>query len=101
SDFLDEPSWLSRAEGMLRTNILTNQNHPSVMLWSIANELATPVNGPEAHYISLAAALAHNLDPTRPVGDAILDWPGVPCQNAYAPLDVIGLNEYFGWFDSG
>ena len=24
---------------MLRTDILTNQNHPSVMLWSIANEL--------------------------------------------------------------
>jgi beta-glucuronidase len=101
SDYLGEPGWLSRAEGMLRTNILTNQNHPSVMLWSIANELATPVNGPEVHYISVATALAHKLDPTRPVGDAILDWPGVPCQKAYAPLDVIGLNEYFGWFDAG
>jgi beta-glucuronidase len=101
SDYLGEPGWLSRAEGMLRTDILTNQNHPSVMVWSIANELATPVNGPEAHYISVATALAHKLDPTRPVGDAILDWPGVPCQKAYAPLDVIGLNEYFGWFDSG
>ena len=71
------------------------------MLWSIANELATPVSGPEANYISVAAALAHKLDPTRPVGDAILDWPGVACQKAYAPLDVIGLNEYFGWFDAG
>jgi beta-glucuronidase len=26
-------------------------------------------------------------------------WPGVPCQRAYAPLNVIGVNEYFGWFD--
>ena len=32
---------------------------------------------------------------------AISDWPGVPCQAAYAPLDVIGINEYFGWFDAG
>ena len=32
---------------------------------------------------------------------AISDWPGVPCQSAYAPLDVIGVNEYFGWFDAG
>jgi beta-glucuronidase len=32
---------------------------------------------------------------------AIADWPGVPCQGAYAPLDVIGFNDYFGWFDAG
>jgi Glycosyl hydrolases family 2, TIM barrel domain/Glycosyl hydrolases family 2, sugar binding domain/Glycosyl hydrolases family 2 len=99
--YLDQPEWLARAEAMLKTNILTNQNHPSVMLWSIANELATPVSGPEARYIAAAAALAHKLDPTRPVGDAILDWPGVACQKAYGPLDVIGYNDYFGWFDSG
>ena len=23
------------------------------------------------------------------------------CQAAYAPLDVIGFNDYFGWFDEG
>ncbi len=101
SKYLAQRGWLSQAERILRTDILTSQNHPSVMLWSIANELATPVSGPEANYILVAAALAHKLDPTRPVGDAILDWPGVPCQKAYAPLDVIGLNEYFGWFDAG
>jgi beta-glucuronidase len=99
--YLGQPSWISRALAMLRTNILTNQNHPSVLLWSIANELATPPTAAEAHYISVAAALAHKLDPTRPVGDAIVDWPGVACQRAYAPLDVIGDNEYFGWFDAG
>ena len=32
---------------------------------------------------------------------AVSDWPGVACQSAYAPLDVIGVNEYFGWFDAG
>ena len=32
---------------------------------------------------------------------AISDWPGVACQAAYAPLDVIGFNDYFGWFDAG
>jgi beta-glucuronidase len=31
----------------------------------------------------------------------VSDWPGVACQAAYAPLDVIGVNEYFGWFDVG
>jgi beta-glucuronidase len=23
------------------------------------------------------------------------------CQTAYGPLDVLGFNEYFGWFDAG
>jgi beta-glucuronidase len=99
--FLTRPGWLTSAHAILRQNILTNQNHPSVLLWSIGNELATPPNDAEARYIAGAAQLAHQLDPTRPVGMAIEDWPGVACQQAYAPLDVIGFNDYFGWFDSG
>ena len=92
---------LNHGLSILRQNILDNQNNPSVLLWSIGNELDTPVSRPEAHYISLAASLARKLDPTRPVGLAISDWPGVPCQSAYAPLDVLGINDYFGWFDAG
>lgn len=99
--FLTRPGWLTSAHAFLRQNILVNQNHPSVLLWSIGNELATPPNDAEARYIAGAAQLAHQLDPTRPVGMAIEDWPGVSCQQAYAPLDVIGVNDYFGWFDSG
>ncbi len=96
-----QKAWLRSAHAFLRNNILDNQNHPSILLWSVANELPTPPGGGEASYIRGAAALAHQLDPTRPVGMAISDWPGVACQSAYAPLDVIGFNDYFGWFDAG
>ena len=99
--YLGSPSWQGYAHSILRQNILANQNHPSVMLWSIANELPTPVTSGEASYIAGTVALAHRLDPTRPVGMAISDWPGVACQSAYAPLDVLGFNDYFGWFDAG
>jgi beta-glucuronidase len=99
--FLTRPSWLSTAHAFLRDNILTNQNHPSILLWSIANELPEPANDAEARYVSGATQLAHQLDPTRPVGMAVEGWPGVGCQTAYAPLDVVGFNDYFGWFDSG
>jgi beta-glucuronidase len=99
--YLSQPGWLSFAHSLLRADIYANQNHPSIMLWSIANELPYPATGAEASYIAGATALAHKLDPTRPVGMAVDNWPGVACQPAYAPLDVIGDNEYFGWFDLG
>jgi beta-glucuronidase len=102
NQYLDQPGWLSRAHAMLEQNIYTNQNHPSVLLWSIGNELPAIVSSAEASYIQGASAIAHQLDPTRPVGMAVSDWPGLPCQPIpYAPLDVIGVNEYFGWFDAG
>jgi beta-glucuronidase len=99
--YLSQPAWLARAHALLQANITTNENHASVLLWSIANELPTPPDAAESSYIASAAALARRLDPTRPVGMAISDWPGVSCQAAYAPLDVIGFNDYFGWFDAG
>jgi beta-glucuronidase len=99
--YLAQPSWLAAAHAFLAGNILANQNHPSILLWSIGNELNTPAPPVEAAYIRSAVALAHRLDPTRPVGMAISDWPGVPCQPAYAPLQVLGFNDYFGWFDAG
>ena len=61
---------------MLEDNILSNENHPSILLWSIGNELPSPATGAEARYIAGAAALAKQLDPTRPVGMAISNWPG-------------------------
>jgi beta-glucuronidase len=101
SQYLSQPGWLAQAHAVLRENILANENHPSVLLWSIGNELPTPPTSAEAGYIAGAAALARKLDPTRPVGMAITDWPGVACQSAYAPLDVIGFNDYFGWYSAG
>jgi beta-glucuronidase len=101
SKVLAEPSVVNHGLSILKQNILSNQNHPSILLWSVGNELPSPATPAEARYISAAAALAHKLDPTRPVGMAVSNWPGLGCQSAYAPLDVIGDNDYFGWFDAG
>ena len=81
--------------------MLENQTHPSILLWSIGNELPTPPSSAEATYIATATKLVHRLDPTRPVGIAIPTWGGEPCSSAYRPLDVIGGNEYFGLFNEG
>jgi beta-glucuronidase len=52
----------------------------------------------QSFYIARAANTAHKLDPTRPVGYAVAGYPAAGCQPEYAPLDVIGINEYFGWY---
>jgi beta-glucuronidase len=83
----------------LRQNILANSSHPSIIVWSIANELWPRPDSSQGEYIARAAALSHQLDPTRPVGLAVAAYPSVGCQARwYAPLDVVGLNDYFGWY---
>jgi beta-glucuronidase len=82
----------------LEKNIIANQNHPSVFVWSIANELSSRPGPTQANYIKNAVRQAKALDPSRPVGIAVAGYPAVGCQKAYAPLDIIGINEYFGWY---
>jgi beta-glucuronidase len=99
--YFGEPGWLAQARTQLSENVLDNQNHPSILLWSIANEPEQPPSAAQAAYIAGAVALVHRLDPTRPVGMALMGIPGLVCSPAYAPLQVIGVNSYFGLFDEG
>jgi beta-galactosidase/beta-glucuronidase len=83
---------------LLRKNIETNASHPSVLIWSIANELSSKPGPSQGTYIRRAKRLADELDPTRPVGLAVAGYPSAGCQRRYGPLDVIGVNDYFGWY---
>jgi glycosyl hydrolase family 2 len=82
----------------LESNIEANGNHPSVIVWSIGNELSARPGPVQSDYIERAAKAAKALDPTRPVGYAVAGYPSVGCQPRYGPLDVIGVNDYFGWY---
>jgi len=82
----------------LRTNIEANGNHPSILVWSIANELSAKPGPTQADYIARAARTAKELDPGRPVGLAVAGYPNAGCQPEYRPLQVIGVNTYFGWY---
>ena len=88
------------AVDLVRTNVLDNENHPSVMIWSIGNELkdSLPTRVPPVHRRA-AARVAKGLDPSRPVGMAIEGHPIAGCRRGYEPLDVLGINDYFGWYD--
>lgn len=82
----------------LTSMILRDRNHPSVILWSIGNEINERAT-PEGVAIGKdLAALAHKLDPTRKVTAAIChpwDHPGQSwkdIQPAFTYLDVGGYN---------
>ena len=41
----------------------------------------------------------HDLDPTRLIGIATSGFPTVEKQRIYLELDVLGVNDYFGWYN--
>ncbi len=82
----------------LEDNIAANQNHASIMLWSIGNELSSRPGPVQQNYIERAVRQAKALDPSRPVGLAVAGYPSAGCRPQYAALDVVGINDYFGWY---
>lgn len=80
---------------MLREMIAQSHNHPSVILWGVGNECDT--DHPEAAaFFRACVEQVRTEDPTRLIGYAAL-YGGVGC--AADLVDVIGINEYWGWYD--
>jgi beta-glucuronidase len=88
-----------KALKMLREVILRDVNHPSVMVWSVGNENASRPGTGLRKYIRKAARTVEELDPTRLVGIATSGFPTVEKQDIYTELDVLGINDYFGWYN--
>src|SRR4029079_16044769 len=82
----------------LAAAIKRDQNHPSVIAWSIGNELPAAQGQGQRAYIRDAVKLPHRLDPSRPVGLAFAGYPTKNSVSAYQPLDVLGVNDYFCWY---
>lgn len=98
TQFLKRETVRKLAARELESNIIANQNHPSIMLWSIGNELSARPGPVQQFYIERAVRQAKALDPSRPVGLAVAGYPSAGCRPQYAALDVIGINDYFGWY---
>jgi beta-glucuronidase len=88
------------ALSMLEKTIIAARSHPSVIINSVGNELSpTPSATPGTlAYLRRAIPLARRLDPAAPVGLDIYCYPGYPPQPIYSKLDVLGINDYFGWY---
>jgi beta-glucuronidase len=84
--------------GAIEELIMRDKNHPSVVLWSLANE-------PESHtdaardYFSPLFEFARKADPTRPVG--FVNAMPTPFDQCLVTdlADVVMINRYYGWYD--
>lgn len=87
-------------EDVIRDLIARDKNHPSVVMWSMANEPDTEhfPQSAKDYWCSLYE-YTHSLDPQdRPV-------TFVCCQNNYEAdlatreMDVVCINRYYGWYN--
>jgi beta-glucuronidase len=77
--------------------IARDKNHPSVVLWSIANEPESDTEGAEKYFQPLFD-VAREADPTRPVGFVnVMLAPHGKCRVSQFG-DVLMLNRYYGWY---
>jgi beta-glucuronidase len=85
---------LAVCKQQLQELIDRDKNHPSVIVWSVADEPDSDV--PEAiPFLKELADLAHELDSTRPVTFA--SHKGV-ADESLRYFDIVCLNRYYGWY---
>ena len=86
-------------EEVIRDMIDRDKNHPSIVMWSIANEPQTALQAEAARdYLYPLYELAHQCDPqNRPV--TLVANGNEYRNNLISPMmDVICLNRYYGWY---
>jgi beta-glucuronidase len=95
---------LANAKAQLRDAIARDQNRAAVVIWSLSNE--TPVTPERNAFLQTMAEYARSLDSTRLISSAsdkatTIDARHLALNDPLGEyLDVIGLNEYIGWYDN-
>ena len=93
---------LDNAKNQLSELIGRDKNRASVILWSVGNE--TPPSEARLRFMRELVSTARALDATRPITAALFKTEVSPDSHVLddvlgESLDVIGCNEYLGWYD--
>ncbi|MCM2370031.1 glycoside hydrolase family 2 TIM barrel-domain containing protein [Aporhodopirellula aestuarii] len=76
----------------LTDHLLRDRNHPSVIMWSIGNELPEAQKHGELETVKRMSDLCHELDPTRPVTAGCNFIAGANESGFAEMLDLVGYN---------
>jgi hypothetical protein len=100
ANLLRTPLDRSRAVAQVKRTVMAARGHASVIVHSVGNELTfTPDKRTASRRFMLdAAAGARDLDPLAPIAIDIKTRPTLPRQRTYDAFDLIGINQYFGWY---
>lgn len=98
----DNPETLESARRQLTEMIARDKNRASVVLWAVANE--TPLSDERLAFLTNLVSLTRDLDPSRLVTAALERHYANDTTQAIddplgAHLDVVGVNEYIGWYE--
>jgi beta-glucuronidase len=96
------PPTLENARNQLGEMIARDKNRAAVVIWSVANE--TPLSEPRLSFLKNLISHARSLDPGRLISAAMeRHYINPTTQMIDDPLgeflDVLGCNEYVGWYD--
>ena len=98
----ENPATLENARNQLSEMIARDKNRASVVIWSVANE--TPLSDARLSFLKNLITHARSLDSTRLISAAMeRHYIDATTQMIDDPLgeylDVLGCNEYVGWYD--
>jgi len=99
--FFDE--WWERD---ISSTVLRDRNHPSVILWSVGNEIQERADSSGLEIIKKFKPIIHKLDPSRLITSAVCEFwdnPGrswAATASTFGLLDVGGYNYQWWQYDS-
>ena len=93
------PAQIAAARDRALRTAEAGQAHPSILAWTLTNEVAGNGQPAQQKYIRQTASRLRELDPSRPVaadlwGRMLPNRPGV-----FAAVDAIGVTDYVGWYE--
>ncbi|XP_063221078.1 beta-glucuronidase-like [Bacillus rossius redtenbacheri] len=86
---------LQRHKSIMQEMIQRDKNHPSVIMWSLANEPRSDKNQ-SASYFSSLYNYTRKLDSSRPI--TFVNSQSVENDKAVQFMDVVCLNRYRAWY---
>lgn len=94
------PTQIAAARDRALRTAEAGQASPSILAWTLTNEVARDGWPGQREYVQRTARRLHALDPTRPVA-ADLWGRMLPSSGGglFSGLDAIGVTDYIGWYE--